>query len=170
MDLDEPVIPPFPMSDYGTGCAGTIAALSGLYKRATEGGSWWGGVSLVGYDCFLQSLGLYPKGMVEDLKKRFRREGFYGNKAGGLRHSDSVDEVGRRALAAMREVSPALFAERNFRRGSSRGYGGAEMMYVRSAVNVEGIRVGFSRGTRPNGEDEGGWEGWEVDGKMVDAL
>ena len=40
MDLDEPIVPPFPMSDYGTGCVGTVAALTGLYGRATEGGSW----------------------------------------------------------------------------------------------------------------------------------
>ncbi len=60
LDLEEPVIPPFPMSDYGTGCAGAIAALTGLYKRATEGRSWWGGVSLIGYNVDLLSLGLYP--------------------------------------------------------------------------------------------------------------
>ena len=39
MDLEEPVVPPFPMSDYGTGCAGAIAALMGLYKEATQGGA-----------------------------------------------------------------------------------------------------------------------------------
>ena len=35
MDLDKLVVPPFPMSDYEIGCAGTIAALTGLFKRAT---------------------------------------------------------------------------------------------------------------------------------------
>lgn len=68
LDLEEPVIPPFPMSDYGTGCAGTTAALTGLYKRATEGGSWWGGVSFVKYNIYVLSLGLYPPGVVEELK------------------------------------------------------------------------------------------------------
>lgn len=31
MSLSEPVVPPFPVSDYGTGCIGAIAALLGLY-------------------------------------------------------------------------------------------------------------------------------------------
>ena len=98
LDLEELAIPPFPMSDYGTGCAGAIAALTGLYKRATEGGSWWGGVSLVGYKVFLLSLDLYPLEVVDDLKSRFKAAGFYGEGDGGLRHSDSVNEVGRRTL------------------------------------------------------------------------
>ncbi|KFY53492.1 hypothetical protein V496_07552 [Pseudogymnoascus sp. VKM F-4515 (FW-2607)] len=40
MGLSEPVIPPFPISDYGTGAMGAIAALTGLYHRAVSGGSW----------------------------------------------------------------------------------------------------------------------------------
>jgi crotonobetainyl-CoA:carnitine CoA-transferase CaiB-like acyl-CoA transferase len=47
MGLDEPVVPPFPILDYGTGCMGAIA---GLYHRATKGGSWHGKVSLLEYD------------------------------------------------------------------------------------------------------------------------
>jgi hypothetical protein len=61
MGLDEPVVPPFPMSDYGTGCIGTIAALIGLYKRAKYGGSYHGATSLCQYDIFLLSLGTYSK-------------------------------------------------------------------------------------------------------------
>ena len=51
MNPDEPVIPPFPMSEYGTGCAGTIAALS---------------------------LGLYPPELVQELINKFRNARFYG--------------------------------------------------------------------------------------------
>src|SRR5271170_252260 len=58
--LDEPLIPPFPMSDYGTGVMCAIAAMTGIYKRATVGGSWWGGSCLVAYDMFLFWLGTYP--------------------------------------------------------------------------------------------------------------
>ncbi|KAF6237121.1 hypothetical protein HO173_004589 [Letharia columbiana] len=162
LDLEGPVIPPFPMSDYGTGCAGAIAALTGLYKRATEGGSWWGGVSLVGYNVYLLSLGLYPPEVVDDLKSRFRDAGFYGKGEGGLRHSDSVDEVGKRALSAMKQVRPELFAKENFDEAWSQGFG-AKVRYAKSAVDIAGIRVGFSRGTRPNGTDEAGWDGWEVE-------
>lgn len=162
LDLEEPVVPPFPMSDYGTGCAGAIAALTGLYKRATEGGSWWGGVSLVGYNVFLSSLGLYPPEVVDDLKSRFRGAGFHGKGDGGLRHSDSVNEVGRRALKAMKQLRPELFDESNFEEAWSHGFG-ARVRHVKSAVDVAGVRVGFSRGRRPNGTDEPSWDGWEME-------
>lgn len=61
MGIGEPMVPPFPMSDYGTGIMGAIAALTGIYKRATIGGSWWGGASLVAYDIYLFRLGMYPQ-------------------------------------------------------------------------------------------------------------
>ncbi|KAK9311025.1 CoA-transferase family III domain-containing protein [Lipomyces starkeyi] len=67
MGRDDPVIPPFPMSDYDTGCIGAIAALSSLYKRATEGGSYWASTSLVQYGLLLMKQGTYP-----DWLKRIR--------------------------------------------------------------------------------------------------
>ena len=167
MDLEEPVVPPFPMSDYGTGCAGAIAALTGLYRRATEGGSWWGGVSLVGYDVFLLSLGLYEPEVLDPLKKEFASSGFYGKGDGGLRHNDSVDEVGKRALKAMKELRPGLFDKENCHEAWSKAYK-ADVKYVKSAVKIDGVGVGFARMTRPNGYDQGGWEGWEVDEGLVE--
>ena len=167
MELDEPVVPPFPMSDYGTGCAGAIAALTGLYKRATEGGSWWGGVSLVGYDVYLLSLGLYEPEILESLKKEFGDAGFFGRGEGGLRHNDSVDEVGKRALKAMKELRPGLFDKNICHEAWSKAYK-ADVKYVRSAVKIDGVGVGFSRMTRPNGYDNGGWEGWEVDKGLIE--
>ena len=161
MDLDEPVVPPFPMSDYGTGCAGAIAALTGLYNRATKGGSWWGGVSLVGYDVYLMSLGLYEPEVLEPLKEEFRVAGFFGAGEGGLRHNDSVDEVGKRALKAMRERRPGLFNAENCIEVYSEAYN-AKVKYVKSAVMIEGVGIGFDRMTRPNGHDKGGWGDWDV--------
>ena len=48
-------------SNSGTGCMGTIAALTGLWRRAKEAGSWVGTTSLCQYDGFLMKLGLYGK-------------------------------------------------------------------------------------------------------------
>jgi crotonobetainyl-CoA:carnitine CoA-transferase CaiB-like acyl-CoA transferase len=160
MGLDEPVVPPFPMSDYGTGCMGAIAALTGLWKRATEGGSWIGSTSLAQYDIFLLRLGLYDSGTLARLREQFEEEGpdnFYG-----LRHYDSVDEVSRRALKAMKRVHPELFDEKIMVRKWSRGFN-EEVVFVGSAVKVDGVGIGFSRASRPNGFDEATWEGWEVD-------
>ena len=50
------------------------------------------------------SLGLYPPEVVEELKSRFRDAGFYGKEEGGLRHSDSVDKVGKRTLRSTKQV------------------------------------------------------------------
>ncbi|KAF2845842.1 CoA-transferase family III [Plenodomus tracheiphilus IPT5] len=160
MGLDEPVVPPFPMSDYGTGCMGTIAALTGLYNRATRGGSWKGTTSLVQYDIFLLQLGLYPQHQME----RLRQE--HDSAFWQLRHNDSVDEVGKRALCTMRRTHPELFDERHMQCVFSRGFN-AEVRTIRPVVEVEGWWNGFLRSSRPNGWDGVGWEGWEVDGELL---
>ena len=67
---DEPVIPPFPMSDYGTGALGSLAALVGLYNRAKHGGSWICRTSLVQYNLFLLSLGNH----TEEVQKVLREQ------------------------------------------------------------------------------------------------
>ena len=69
MGLNEPVVPPFPMSDYGTGCMGTIAALVGLHRRAKAGGSYLGTTSLCQYDIYLLQLGLYDEHIMAELRK-----------------------------------------------------------------------------------------------------
>ncbi|KAI9685799.1 MAG: hypothetical protein M1820_010738 [Bogoriella megaspora] len=164
MGLDEPVIPPFPQSDYGTGCMGAIAALTGLYRRAREGGSWWGGVSLCQYDVFLQGLGLYPEEVQQGMRERHDKEFFE------LRHADSVDEVGKRALRSIKRIHPELFEEGSgYCHESWASKYNAKIKFVKPVVSIEGTWQGFLRQSRPNGSDEADWEGWEVDeGMLVD--
>lgn len=161
MGLDEPVVPPFPMSDYGTGCMGTIAALIGLYKRAKYGGSYHGTTSLVQYDVFLLSLGTYSKELQAKIKAQHDPEFFE------LKHFDSVDEVGKRALKTMRRLRPELFEEgRNTKECFSKGFN-ADVRYVKPVVEIEGTWNGFLRQARPNGFDEPSWDGWEIDSDMI---
>lgn len=161
MGLDEPVVPPFPMSDYGTGCMGTIAALVGLYHRAKVGGSYLGTTSLVQYDIYLLQLGLYDQAMMTALKQQHDAEFFE------LRHNDSVDEVGKRALKTMRRTHPELFEEKHMQECWSKGYG-ASVRTIRPVVSVEGWWNGFLRSSRPNGFDEPTWEDWEIDEGLLD--
>lgn len=161
MGLDEPIVPPFPMSDYGTGCMGTIAALTALYKRAKYGGSYGGVTSLAQYDIFLLSLGLYP----EDVQKRLRE--MHDGAFFELRHHDSVDEVGKRALKSMRRCHPELFEERHFGESFSQGYN-ARVTFVKPVVQIGGTWNGWVRQTRPNGFDQPRWEGWEFEKEMLD--
>jgi hypothetical protein len=160
MGLEEPVVPPFPMSDYGTGCMGTIAALVGLFKRAKLGGSYVGTTSLVQYDIYLLQLGLYDDQMMARLREQHDDEFF------GLRHNDSVDEVGKRALKTMRRTHPELFEGRHMQECYSRGFG-ANVKTIKPVVDVEGYWNGFLRSSRPNGFDEPTWEDWEIDQDMI---
>jgi hypothetical protein len=162
MGLGEPVVPPFPMSDYGTGCMGTIAALVGLYRRATKGGSYHGTTSLCQYDIYLQQLGLYDGKMMAKLREE-HDSGFFA-----LRHHDSVDEVGKRALKTMRRTHPELFDERHMQECFSKGFN-ANLRTVRPVVEIEDTWNGFLRSSRPNGYDEASWGDWEVDDDMLKA-
>lgn len=171
MGLTEPVVPPFPMSDHGAGCMGAIAALTGLFRRATQGGSWLGRTSLCQYDVFIMGLGLYPEAQQAIIRCAHDADFFE------LRHADSVDEVSARALKSVARVHPELFTNGGTgadgepteitQRARSRGFGGEEICWVRSAVSVEGIRVGFERASRPNGFDLPTWEGWEVEDEVL---
>ncbi|KAH3909237.1 hypothetical protein HBI56_187560 [Parastagonospora nodorum] len=162
MGLDEPVVPPFPMSDYGTGCMGTIAALTGLYKRAKFGGSYIGTTSLVQYDIYLLELGLYDDQMMAKLRKQHDTEFF------GLRHHDSVDEVGKRALKTMRRTHPELFEDRHMQECYSEGFK-ANVRTIRPVVDIDGYWNGFLRSSRPNGFDQPTWNSWEVDEDLLKA-
>ncbi|KAG7107364.1 Acetyl-coenzyme A transferase nodX like protein [Verticillium longisporum] len=163
MGLNEPVVPPFPMSDYGTGALGCVAAMAGLYRRATEGGSWMCRTSLCQYDMFLLSLGTHSFEVQTRLRMTHDPAFFE------LRHHDSVDEVGKRALKSMRKVRPALFEDIMMHTAWSHGFN-AEVRWPREALQVKGVDIGHVRATRPNGCDEASWKGWEEQPNMVADL
>jgi hypothetical protein len=148
-----PLVPPFPMSDYGTGCQGAIAALTGLYQRAVNGGSWHGKVSLVQYDMLLFEVGMYSKEQQEKLLERFGRDTL-----GSLKYYDSVDHIGHTCLDLIEKAHPELFDERKYQtRWYSEKYG-CEISVVKPVAEIEGLDVGYVRSSRPNGSDEASWE------------
>ncbi|CAM1505392.1 Fc.00g110290.m01.CDS01 [Cosmosporella sp. VM-42] len=156
MGLKEPVVPPFPMSDYGTGALGCVATLVGLYRRATEGGSWFCKTSLCQYDLFVLSLGPYDTPVQEQLRKH-HDAGFFD-----LRHDDSVDEVSQRALKSMKRVHPWLFGQEMFVSKQSQPFRGLVTM-PREALAVQGVNNTYMRAGRPNGFDPPSWENWDTD-------
>ncbi|GJN82763.1 hypothetical protein PLIIFM63780_006308 [Purpureocillium lilacinum] len=152
MGLDEPVVPPFPISDYGTGCIGAIAALTGLYHRATRGGSWHGKASLLHYDLLLFKAGLLPEAVRAQLREQ-AGEAFLA-----LRHAHSVDQISGTALRQMRLLYPEFVDQpRYLDRWHAEGYG-AEVSAVLPVVQMEGVDIGFQRASRPNGTDEASWD------------
>ncbi|RGP64026.1 putative caib baif family enzyme [Fusarium longipes] len=161
MGISEPMVPPFPISDYGTGCIGAITALIGLYHRATKGGSWHGKASLLHYDLLLFKVGQYP----EDIKERLRKD--IGPDFLALRHAHSVDQISGTALLRMRTVYPELFSSDKYvEKWYSNAYK-AEVEAVPPVATIEGVDVGFRRASRPNGADKPTWDfGHETDYKL----
>ena len=151
MGLNEPVVPPFPISDYGTGCMGAIAALSGLHHRTTLGGSWHGKVSLLQYDLLLFEVGQYEEAVKDHLRADMSKEFL------ALRHSHSVDEISGTTLLMLQKRHPELFDTEKFcETWYSKAYG-AKVCVVRPVNQIEGIVIGFERGSRPNGSDQANW-------------
>ncbi|KAI4597010.1 hypothetical protein KJ359_004920 [Pestalotiopsis sp. 9143b] len=162
MGLDEPVVPPFPISDYGCGILGTVAAMSGLYRRATEGGSWICRSSISQYDLFLLSLGTHSFETQQQLWEGHDRAIF------DLRHSDSVDEISGRALRSMKRLHPALFSDEMMQSALSPGFAG-RVRWPREPLSVGGLKIAHTRPARPNGYDTPTWEGWEQNEIGADA-
>lgn len=152
MGLDEPVVPPFPISDYGTGCIGAIAALTGLYHRATQGGSWHGTASLLHYDLLLFKAGLLPAEVQEQLRKQA------GDDFLALRHAHSVDQISGTVLRQMRKLYPEFVDQPQYLdHWYSDGYK-ADVSAVLPVVEIEGLDISFRRASRPNGTDEASWD------------
>ncbi|KAK4986750.1 hypothetical protein LTR66_007783 [Elasticomyces elasticus] len=161
MGLQEPVIPPFPISDYGTGVMGAIAALTGLYQRTVSGGSWHGKVSLMLYDLLLFRVGQYSEAVQAQLRAQQTEEIFK------IRHDHSVDQISGTVMREMRKQYPWLFDQERYReRWESKGWN-AEVSVIKPVASVEGLELSFKRASRPNGSDEPGWEFFEEDTRLL---
>lgn len=164
MGLDEPVIPPFPISDYGTGVMGAIAALTALHHRATKGGSYHAKVSLIQYDLLLFRAGQYDEATKQALLAK-QDEQFFK-----LRHNHSVDQISGTVMKRLKELYPELFAEESpyKEKWHSAGYN-ATVSVVRGVAKIEGVCNSFTRACRPNGADKPAWnfEDEEADRRLA---
>lgn len=163
MNLSEPVVPPFPMSDYGTGCMGSIVALTGLYHRTVRGGSWHGKSCLLHYDLLLLRAGLYPPEVQEELRQ------LAGDEFMSLRHSNSVDQISGTALRNMKARFPDFFLQKGLlERWHSTAYKG-DVVVVSPVAEIEGIKTQFKCASRPNGTDTPSWMDFEGGGDFRKA-
>lgn len=162
MGLSTPVVPPFPISDYGTGCMGAIAALTGLYHRAKTGGSYHGMASLMHYDLLLFAVGKYADAVQEKMRAAQPPEFFK------LRHCDSVDRISSTVLKIMQARFPHLYVapdvagqEALTEKWFSKAYN-ADIEVVRPIAEIDGVDNSFSRASRPNGSDRPRWEDFQL--------
>lgn len=151
MGHSTPAVPPFPISDYGTGCMGAIAALTGLYHRAATGGSYHGKASLMHYDLLLFAVGQYSASIQESMRASLPPEFF------ALRHCDSVDRISSTVLKIMQQRFPHLYEpEVLTEKWHSEAYK-ADIEVVKPVAEIEGVENVFERGSRPNGVDRASW-------------
>lgn len=154
MNLSTPVVPPFPISDYGTGCMGAIAALTGLYHRATKGGSYHGRASLMQYDLLLFAVGQYSASVQDQMRSSLPEEFFQ------LRHCDSVDRISSTVLRFMQKQFPHLYQPDVLtEKWHSKAYN-ADVEVARPVAEIQGVDNTFVRASRPNGADQPDWEGF----------
>ncbi|KAA8904635.1 hypothetical protein TRICI_005441 [Trichomonascus ciferrii] len=149
MGRDEPIIPPFPMSDYGTGCMGAIAAMSAVLQRSQTGGSYWATTSLVQYDLLLMAQGQYPENVWKTIKDNcdpsFRDNRYY----------DSVDQISSSALKSIKSHHLDALQQNYLLEAYSPGFG--ECKVLKPVVKMEKTPNRFNQVTRPNGYDEPKW-------------
>lgn len=131
---------------------GAIAALTGLYHRATKGGSWHGKASLLHYDLMLFKVGQYP----DEIKDQLRKD--IGEDFLKLRHAHSVDQISGTALRRMRVTNPELFQGAQFLDTWYSTAYKADVQAVLPVVEADGLDLGFRRASRPNGTDEPSWD------------
>ncbi|VVT58927.1 uncharacterized protein SAPINGB_P006454 [Magnusiomyces paraingens] len=152
---DEPIIPPFPMSDYGTGCMGAIACLDAVYKRATKGGSYWAKTSLVQYDLLLMNQGLYPESVWQKVRD------LHDADVRAVRYYDSVDHISGAALKSMWRIRPDIFTEVGQKKymdeNISEGFHNKKVKTLKPVVRFDKNPNAFEEVTRPNGYDEPKW-------------
>ncbi|KAI9934627.1 hypothetical protein ASPWEDRAFT_44070 [Aspergillus wentii DTO 134E9] len=151
MKKSTPIVSPFPIADYGAGCMGTIAALTGLYNRAKYGGSYHGKSSLMQFNLLLFACEKYPEAILNELRDAQPAEFFE------LRYSDGVHRSCALALEIMRKRFPWLFTSEMTEKWYSDGFD-AEIEVAKPVVQIEGVENSFSRASRPNGTDRPCWE------------
>ncbi|KAG7664326.1 uncharacterized protein J8A68_002145 [[Candida] subhashii] len=150
---DEPMVPPFPMSDYGTGCMVAIAILVAIYKRNKYGGSYWAKSSLVQYDLLLMNQGQYPKEIWESqvinnpIFADFLKLNYY----------DSVDRISNTALRALLVQQPDILKnDHYFTSMESEGFKGT-IRVLRPVCEFDNLELGYRCVSRPNGSDSPEW-------------
>lgn len=131
---------------------GAVAALTGLYYRATKGGSYWGKASLVQYNIYLMALGEYPAPVWREILSK--QDPSFQN----VRYNDSVDHIGKSALKGLKRVAPWYWNDEDtyLEEMEAPAFGG-KIKVVRPVVKMARTRNGFNETSRPNGWDKPEW-------------
>ncbi|KAI1066848.1 hypothetical protein LB506_012165 [Fusarium annulatum] len=143
LDLNEPVVPLLPNSDYQTGIAGLIGILSAIHQRSKIGGSYNVDVSLTQFNQFLLGLGKHSIQVQQHLKSLHPNLNF--------RHYDDMVSLTEKFMRSAYENTPQLFNSKYFNEIQSR-FNGLEgqterLRYVGSAATYDVTKLGYDIGS-----------------------
>ena len=151
MGNDEAVTPVFPNSDYCTGVAGASGIMDALMQRAEKGGSYTVDVALNYYSQWLvNSVGMYPKDVWEDVWKRNGRQ--------VMRHWYPMGRLLPLYFEMIVKSAPHLFDEEFFEVREAKAVG-AQIRTVKPIAQWKDglVKPGFQVSARRNGIDQPRW-------------
>ncbi|KAF6823405.1 putative alpha methylacyl-CoA racemase [Colletotrichum plurivorum] len=156
MGHDEAVTPPFPVSDYGAGLCGSIAALDALMKRAENGGSYGVDheekVALNYYNQWLvRSCGTYPEPVWKEMWER------HGLPVFRHYHTMPYTVPAVSKLLYSHDVA-TLFQTHFFEPRTSAAVSGTFLVVKPIAqYKDQAVKLDYNVGTRGNGVDQPVW-------------
>ncbi|KAI1500305.1 CAIB/BAIF family enzyme [Biscogniauxia marginata] len=149
-DLQEPVMPFLPNSDFQTGIVGCIAIMNALDKRARKGGNYLVSMSLNQLNSFLISLGAQTPEIQQSLRQKWPDM--------KPRYYDDLHRQMRVLLGALPKVAPTLLQPRNFMKmKADLGVSDEDMVFVGPAVTYETTKLRYDTGSCMRGAYKAEW-------------
>lgn len=151
MGVDEPVTPVFPNSDFCTGTSGVIAVLNAILRRGAQGGSLCK-VALNYYSQWLvNSVGVYPEQVWQDVWTRNGRQVF--------RHHHNMAYTLPRFLQMLQANAGSVLFRPDFFELRHSGAIGKNIRVVKPIVRYPSgkVELRYNVGTRGNGVDQPRW-------------
>ncbi|KAI1204460.1 CoA-transferase family III [Annulohypoxylon truncatum] len=151
-NVDEPVMPFLPNSDFQTGIVGCIGVMNALDKRAKKGGNYLVSMSLNQLNSFLISLGTQSPEVQQSLREMWPNM--------KMRHYDDLHRQIRTFLSDMPKVTPQLFNPEYFTTIEvNLGVPNEKMEFVGPAAKYDTTKLGYDCGSCLRGAYEAKWPG-----------
>ncbi|KAI1455551.1 CoA-transferase family III [Annulohypoxylon moriforme] len=149
-NVDEPVMPFLPNSDFQTGIVGCIGVMNALDKRAKKGGNYLVSTSLNQLNSFLISLGTQSPEVQHSLRETWPNM--------KLRHYDDIHRQMRVFLGDLPKVMPQLLNPGYFTTIKAElGVPDEEMTFVGPAATYDTTKLGYDSGSCLRGTHEAKW-------------
>ncbi|KAI1086460.1 CAIB/BAIF family enzyme [Rostrohypoxylon terebratum] len=154
-DVDEPVMPFLPNSDFQTGIVGCVGIMNALDRRAKKGGNYLVSTSLNQLNSFLISLGTQSPEVQQSLREMWPNM--------KLRHYDDIHRQMRVFLGDLPKVAPQLLIPRYFTTvKADLGIPDEEMVIIGPAATYDTTKLGYDRGSCLRGNHEAKWPDEQV--------